>query len=281
MRYSHLDKLFTIEGATIGIVTLALTLWICRPRKPARAATPGTGREREGEHSVGDRSASRELRFSDPRTPHALRCALEAEHKVRFEPRLHEGRLEFRAASRRSGIPAHFRLVFEAAERDRNHYTLRIELSWDQMPENSHAYFRTTAQSWFDLWLSGFTVTTPPQNQGDPERYRARAEEATREALHPSTIPELQRAILAALRDGACFRTSHKEGGTTIGFAQGGYYRSDFGECPAETRFDNEEEFLAALRRFYDSDLSRSHIGPGAVPEETAWLLIFRQLVRA
>ena len=36
MRYSHLDKLFTIEGLIIAAVVLPLTLLICRPRKPRR-----------------------------------------------------------------------------------------------------------------------------------------------------------------------------------------------------------------------------------------------------
>jgi len=40
MRHSHLDLLFTPEGAIIGAVTLAFTILICRPRKQHLAKPP-------------------------------------------------------------------------------------------------------------------------------------------------------------------------------------------------------------------------------------------------
>lgn len=44
MRYSHLDKLFTIEGLIVAAVVLTLTILICRPRKPKKT---GHGRKEE------------------------------------------------------------------------------------------------------------------------------------------------------------------------------------------------------------------------------------------
>jgi hypothetical protein len=222
--------------------------------------------------------ASRSLPFVDPRSPHQIRCLLERRLMVPFEPRVREGGLEFEATSKCNGLPCRFRLVYVSAREESNFYALHLQMSWSHMPTQYHDYYGKTAQSWFDLWSEGFEgvgTEEPPFLRG--AEYDARVEEALSAAERLTRVADIQGEILAALRGGATFATAHKEGGTRIRFEGGRYLRIDYGESEARESFAADAEFLAFLRRFFDSETSRGD-APEKFPEEIVWRLILRLL---
>jgi hypothetical protein len=197
---------------------------------------------------------------------------------VPFEPRVQEGGLEFEATSKCNGLPCRFRLVYVSAEEKSNFYVLHLQMSWSHMPAEYYDYYGKTAQSWFDLWSEGFDrggVEEPPFLRGT--EYEARVEEALSEAKRLAGVAEIQGEILAALRGGATFATAHKEGGTRIRFEGGRFLRIDYGESEARESFAADAEFLAFLRRFFDSETSRG-AATEKFPEEIVWRLILRLL---
>jgi len=225
-------------------------------------------------------SASRHLYFVDVRCPHELRCALEREHLVLFEATIKNDRLEFQAASKCNGLPCLFRLVFEAARSEFFGYSLQMQISWAHMPREHDDYHRKNAVSWFDLWCKGLTPCPPLQpHDVQSHLYQTKVGQTLIAEEHLTDIPAIQNEILTALRGGALFTTSHKEGGTRIGYAGGRFYRHDFGESSSHEAFEDEAAFLSFLRRFYDWETSKS-LYPCKVSDDTAWRLIFRLLHR-
>lgn len=271
MRYTHLDKLFTVEGATVALVTLVTTLILCRPRKVKPSSVP------HAMNSDDPTGASRIVSFNDQRSPHEIRCALEREHMTPFDPIMNEGLLEYHATSRRNGLPCTFRLVFTSADVKINHYTLEMGMSWTQSPPDSREYHRKSAGSWFDLWCRDFQIGPASPSEPLSSRYRTLATEALGAEAHLTDLSAIQQEILNALRKGATFSTAHKEGGTRIGFHSGRFYRQDFGESDVNETFSDDASFLAFLRKFYDWETSRS-LAPDKVPVLLAWRLILRLL---
>lgn len=101
------------------------------------------------------------------------------------------------------------------------------------------------------------------------------------------SVEGVQQAVLEGLRRGACFRSSHKEGGSTLRWRLGQYVREYYGDEPGHQAWSDEAEFLAMLRRYLHGevqrDLSRDparHAADaGATPPELeAWRVILRRL---
>lgn len=222
--------------------------------------------------------AARTCYFADERSPHEIRSLLEREHLTRLEPSFRaDGRLEYVGRFRCNGLPCSVRLTYLAAHPSSDHYSLHIEMSWAHLPVDYREYYGRTSGSWFDLWCSSFKCDAPLPEEPVTDLYRQRAAQALEAEAHLTTIPALQQEILSALKKGSTFSTSHKEGGTRIGFANGRFFREDYGESPSHQRFSDEAKFLAALHRFYEWQVSRN-VAPEKLPEELTWLLIFRHL---
>ena len=83
-------------------------------------------------------------------------------------------------------------------------------------------------------------------------------------------IRALQQAIIAAMTAGAWFATAHKEGGSRITWTGSGFWREDYGDFPARIAYAGEAEFLAALRRCFDWQVSRD-TWPAKPTEIEAW----------
>lgn len=83
-------------------------------------------------------------------------------------------------------------------------------------------------------------------------------------------ILALQQAIIAAMKAGAWFATAHKEGGSRITWTGSGFRREDYGDFPDRIAYASEAEFLAALRRFFDWQVSRD-TWPVKPTEIAAW----------
>ncbi len=82
-------------------------------------------------------------------------------------------------------------------------------------------------------------------------RYRQLSEETVSAERELDSIPSIQQTIVAALKAGASFGMSHKEGGTKIYWQHNLFARSDHGDYPDEQRYKSEEEFLEMLYRFF------------------------------
>lgn len=237
-------------------------------RAPARALTcieSATGAERV-------------LHFSDPRPPHEIRFELERLLMTLFKPTMDHGCLTMRADARVAGAQYSVVLRFEAAFLRKNYYSMRVVTSWEQYAATHHDYYRKAAGSWFSLWTRNFARTNPPrQGKSSAERYRQLCEAALSTEQHLDTVPAIQQAILEAMKRGATFATSHKEGGTNLYWRNGAFARTDYGDYPDQQQFSSDDEFLKFLRQFYDWETSKN-AHPEKITDFEAWKLIFRLL---
>jgi hypothetical protein len=248
------------------------------------AVAPNTGEPARSSHhalSVAETAtgAVRLLHFRDRRPPHEIQSALERDLMALLSATLHDGRLVMGARVNVVGAVYLVELRFDAALPLENCYALRVETSWAEQPATHLEYYRKTAGSWFKFWTRGFTAADPPgPEEGSAPRYQALCTAARQAEQAFDTVPAIQQAIVTALKQGARFTTSHKEGGTNLFWNGQNFVRSDYGDDPAHRTFSDEVEFLSALRQFYDWETSRN-VHPDRAPELVAWKLILR-LVR-
>ncbi len=220
------------------------------------------------------------LHFRDRRPPHEVQFALERQLMTLFVASMQNDRLTLTAKAKVVGAEYGFELRFEAAMPDTNCYSLRVETTWADAAATHHDYYRKTADSWFGLWTRDLQPAYPPAaDEGSPSRYKEICAASLNAEAHLDTVPALQHAIIAAMKSGARFTTSHKEGGTNISWNGERFVRSDYGDDPATVVFSSEPEFLKALRQFYDWETSKN-VYPENVSDFVAWKLILRLLRR-
>lgn len=223
-------------------------------------------------------SAKRLLHFRDHRPPHGIQFALERDLMTLFDASMNNDRLILTAAARVVGARYDLELRFEAAMPLINCYSLRVETSWADAAATHHDYYRQTADSWFSHWTRDLVPAEPPAADADPsERYQKICLASLNAEAHLDTVPALQQTIVAAMKHGARFTTSHKEGGTNIRWNGEHFVRSDHGDYPDTVVFASESEFLEALRKFYDWETSKN-VYPEKVSDFVAWKLILRLL---
>jgi len=221
-------------------------------------------------------SAKRLLHFRDHRPPHEIQFALERDLMTLFAASIMNDRLTMTAKANVVGAQYDFELRFEAAMPHTNCYSLRVGTSWADAPATHHDYYRNTADSWFSHWTRGFMPAEPPAaDAGAPERYQAICAAALNAEAHLDSVPALQQTIVAAMKRGARFTTSHKEGGTNINWNGAHFVRSDYGDYPDHITYTSEGEFLEALRKFYDWETSKN-VYPQKVSDLVAWKLMLR-----
>ena len=222
--------------------------------------------------------AKRLLHFRDHRPPHEIQFALERNLMTLFSAAMKNERLIMTAKAKVVGAQYDFELRFEAAMLLKNCYSLRVETSWATQAAANHEYYRKTADSWFSHWTRDFMPANPPKaDAGSPARYQKICAASLNAEAHLDTVPALKQTIIAAMKRGACFTTSHKEGGTNIRWTGGRFVRADYGDYPDHQTFSSEAEFLEALRKFYDGETSKN-IHPKKVSDFEAWKLILRLL---
>ncbi len=221
-------------------------------------------------------SAIRVLHFRDPRPPHEVQFALERDLMTLFAASMQNDRLTFTATAVVVGARYHFELRFLAALPHTHCYSLRVATSWADAAATHHDYYRHTAESWFSHWTRGFMPANPPAAEASaPERYQAICAAALNAEAHLDSVPALQQTIVAAMKQGARFTTSHKEGGTNITWNGTHFVRSDYGDYPDHITYATEAEFLDALRKFCDWETSKN-VYPEKVTELVAWRLMLR-----
>ncbi|WP_309714530.1 hypothetical protein [Armatimonas sp.] len=222
--------------------------------------------------------AKRLLHFRDHRPPHEIQFALERDLMTLFAAALQNERLTMTAKAKVAGTPYDIELRFEAAMQLTNCYSLRVETSWANQAATNHEYYRKTADSWFRHWTRDFVAANPPAaGAGSLVRYQKICAASLYAEAHLDTVPALKQTLVAAMKQGASFATSHKEGGTNLRWTDGRFERSDYGDYPDHQRFSSDEAFLKFLRQFYDWETSQSTY-PDKVSDFDAWKLILRLL---
>lgn len=223
-------------------------------------------------------SAIRLLHFRDPRPPHEVQFALERDLMTLFAASMQNDRLTFTATAVVVGARYHFELRFLAALPHTHCYSLRVATSWADAAATHHDYYRHTADSWFSHWTRGFMpADPPPAEEGTSERYQRICAAALNAEAHLDSVPALQQTIVAAMKAGARFSTSHKEGGTNITWNGEHFVRSDYGDYPDHITYATEADFLDAVRKFYDWETSKN-VYPEKVSDLVAWKLMLRLL---
>lgn len=245
--------------------------------EPAQPAPVASGALTSTETAT---SATRLLHFRDPRPPHEVQFALERDLMILFAASMQNDRLVLTATAMVVGARYHFELRFLAALPNTHCYSLRVETSWADAAATHHDYYRHTADTWFAHWTRGFMPADPPAAEDAPsERYQRICAAALNAEAHLDSVPALQQAIVAAMKQGARFTTSHKEGGTNITWNGSHFVRSDYGDHPDHITYATEAEFLDALRKFYDWETSKN-VYPEKVTELVAWKLMLRLMRR-
>ncbi|MBK8612488.1 MAG: hypothetical protein IPN85_03200 [Flavobacteriales bacterium] len=223
-------------------------------------------------------SAKRLLHFRDHRPPHEIQFVLERNLMTLFAASMEYDRLILRAVANVVGARYDVELRFEAAMPHQNCYSLQVETSWADAAATHHDYYRKTAGSWFGFWTRDLMPAEPPAaDAGAPERYQAICLASLNAEAHLGTVTTIQQTIVAAMKAGGRFSTSHKEGGTNISWNGEHFVRSDYGDYPDHRTFATEAEFLQALRLFYDWETS-ANAYPEKVSDLVAWKLILRLL---
>ena len=223
-------------------------------------------------------SAKRLLHFRDHRPPHAIQFALERDLMTLFTAAMQNDRLIMVATAKVVGAQYAFELRFVAAMPHINCYSLQVETSWADAAPTHHDYYRHTADSWFRFWTRDFQPADPPvAEQAPSERYQNMCAASLNAEAHLDSVPALQQTIVAAMKRGARFTTSHKEGGTNLSWNGEHFVRSDHGDYPDHITYASEGHFLDALRKFYDQETSQN-VYPEKVSDLVAWKLILRLL---
>ncbi|MBK9387572.1 MAG: hypothetical protein IPN34_22385 [Planctomycetes bacterium] len=269
------DPLAVLAHRRSAAVPIAWTRAVAEAPPAVVAGSPGATASFV-ELPFGCRAA---LSFLDARSPHELRCLLEREIGVLFVEASAGEELAWQAEAHVVGAVYRCELRFVTAFRDAHHFELRIDASWAGRSEASDEYYRKTSRSWIELWTRELVpAAAPSAGSGSPERTRALAAESRQAEAALDSIAAVQRAIVAGMQRGGRYSNSHKEGGTNIVWRDGKYVREDYGDYPGHETYADEAAFLAALRRFCDSEVTR-HAGPNGVTEFAAWKLILRRML--
>lgn len=224
--------------------------------------------------------ATRGLHFRDKRPPHEVQFALERAIRTLFTLAMEDGKLCLRAKASVVAAGYDILLRFEAALPEWNCYSLRMEVSWGELSSDNFDYYRKTSRSWFECWTSDFVAANRPlANEGSVKRYRQLCEEALNAEKYLDSVAAIQQAIIAAMKEGARYYDSHKEGGTNIYFERERFVRLDYGDDPDERHFTDESEFLKMLYQFCHWQAT-CHSDKDQLSDIDTWRLILRRMAQ-
>lgn len=220
----------------------------------------------------------RTLQFLDARTPHDVQCAFERILMVPFTHTMDADGLRWNGTSHVNGAKYEFELRFLATGASGNVFSLHTVASWPMPDSPADDYFSKTSVSWFRLWTSELVVVDADAAGDRGSEYSRLCDAALRAERQLDSVAAVQRAIVEGVRRGGRFVSSHKEGGSNIGWRHGAFSRSDHGDDPGFVTYADEAAFLEAICLFHQSDVTR-HAGGHALPELDAWKLILRRMI--
>ena len=179
----------------------------------------------------------------------------------------------------------HIRL--EAALPQQRLYSFRIDTEGDRNWLDEEEFIEET-QRVFDYWSGKLNTDVDffPWAEATAELLARDRQKAIEDEIAAASrtedvvaITALQTHILASVRAGAIFTRSHKEGSNTLRFNGHRFERCDEGEDPGRESFESDQQFLTAVRNFYDWE-SRRDTYPHRPPELNVWQYIIDQLHR-
>lgn len=243
-----------------------------QPRPPVESATAVAEVVEETATSW-----TRVLHFADQRPPHEVKFALECELMVLFTVGMDGPQLRMHATAI-NGAQFDFELRFVAALKAENYFTLRTKATWSDTKKENFEYYRKSSKGWFDLWTRGLkTAALPLAEKNIRDRYQTLCEAALQADGSLNSVEAIHQAIIQAMKQGATYSNSHKEGGTNISWRVDHFFRSDYGDYPDSKIFRDEKEFLKMLRQFCSFEITRN-MGRQELPELTAWKLVLRAM---
>ncbi len=232
----------------------------------------------------------RETYFWHDRSPWAVKHAVEKLIGVLLDRVGEEAELlTYEGRTTAGGEGRGFRLRFEAVIDNRKLYSLRVESTASRRWWTVEKFLEGAARA-FAHWRGKLEIPVGEiaWESASWERYRESQEESVAVAKEaeaggqkedPGPILELQKAVIAGLRAGQSFHSSHKEGWTSICFDGRTFIRFDEGENPKTERYATEAKVLVCVRNFYDWE-SRRDTYPHRPPEVEVWKDILMQLRR-
>lgn len=195
-----------------------------------------------------------------------------------FTPKREDWKFALVAEPKVNGCPFVITLLLDHVDLFKRHYTFTVVADWSQFEAESDEYFNKTTGSWFSFWSRDFAQSEPSKRIDEPSGlYERVAEGSTQFESHLQSVEAIQNEIVRRMKHGAEFRTSHKEGGTTIKSSGRKFVSAQYGDYTGHETLSGEAEFLPYLRQFFDMDTKRSTY-PDSPPELDAWRLILRLL---
>ncbi|MBL9115396.1 MAG: hypothetical protein JNJ83_10360 [Verrucomicrobiaceae bacterium] len=225
-----------------------------------------------------DHGWTREIHIEDQRTPMELKNALERDIMVLFAAAMSDEQLCLSAVASVNGVRYDFHLRFVAALKSSNRYVLRVSANWPPGQLAHEEYFRKSSDGWFQLWTRDFTSvpgSSPKNNLA--QQYQELCRRVLTADDNLSSVAAVQQEIIARMKLGGTFGSSHKEGGTNICWRDGVFSRSDYGDNPAVKTYKDEAEFLQMLWHFFQFDVTRA-AGEKKPSELDAWRLILHRM---
>lgn len=218
------------------------------------------------------------LHFRDTRPYHEVQFALERKLVALFAGGLVNNTLTMRAEADVNGARFTYDLQLEAARLFKNYYSFRAEGSWAHHVVEHDQYFRGTSRSWFKFWTSDLTPTNPPDAaDNSTQRYASMVQAAMQAEAHLNSTDAIQRAIIAALKSGGSYSTSHKEGGSVTAWKNRAFVRETYGDNPSMEKFADEDALLEMLWHSCEGDVTRHAVG-NTISDLNMWRLIWRRL---
>ncbi|MBK8250131.1 MAG: hypothetical protein IPK85_22480 [Gemmatimonadetes bacterium] len=228
--------------------------------------------------SPGPPTAPQPPPFRDRRPPQEIQWQLERDLMVLFTPVPGAPQYTLQATMKFGTLRYGFLLRFEAALSAGHAYVLTATLTDPSAQPTPVAELQRQLASWMSFWARDWEAAEPgASSEPNNAQYQAIVQAARKAEAHLVTVHDLQQEVLRRMRAGACFRTAHKEGGTTITYTNGRWSRADYGDWNTANEYRDERKFLAFLREFFHTEVTRN-VAPDTVPEETAWRLILRLL---
>lgn len=195
-----------------------------------------------------------------------------------FAPLQDDWRLVLQAKATNTGCPYAFSLRLDEVTICAKFYTLSVSADWSQQKPENDDYYRKTSRSWMDFWTRGLHPGAPSKvSEHSYPRYEKVVTESLSAESHLVTVTDVQHEILARARQGAKFRTAHKEGGTTIGWNGNRFISSTYGDYPSSQDFANDEEFLTYVQQFFHMQTA-TNTYPERPSEFDEWKLLLRLL---
>lgn len=221
-----------------------------------------------------------ELFISEEKSPEQMQVALERELMVILDRQIEKHTLFYRAKANVNGCRYEFEVEFLGIEGGKYFYRLMSDASWAHLSSKNDEYFRKVSNSWITMWtreLNAGRMKSAQAAKTVTPLYREACDHAMQFESNLDSVEAIQQEIVAKIKKGGCYTSSHKEGGSNIRWRGGKFVRDDYGDYPDHIDYKDEADFLAKLKMFLHWDVARHYEGQ-KISDLDAWRLMLRRL---